>query len=202
VKSRSVLVLAGCLSLAACQSLSMPKFWPFYKKPKPPPEVVNEVTLVMPDGSPANFPQYWQRNTLIIDLTSVSGQGSVAARLPEERAWPVRLALRVRPGSVGQLDVRGEERNVLPIATEGLRPIDIELSPSLYAPTTAAIYIAWAPLAPIVENAPVKEEPAFVSPTEVPRPAEETPSARDIMPPGEVAPPGEAAPQPSPPPGS
>jgi hypothetical protein len=196
VKSRSVLVLAGCLSLAACQSLSMPKVWPFYKKPKPVPEVVNEVALVLPDGSLANYPQYWQRNTLIIDLTGVSGQGSVAARLPEERAWPVRVALRVRPGSVGQLDVRAEERNVLPVAAEGLRPIDIELSPSLYAPKTAAIYIAWAPLAPIVETAPVKQEPAFVSPTEVPRPAEETPSARDIVPPEE------AAPQPSPPPGS
>jgi hypothetical protein len=199
VNPRLVLVLAGCLSLVACHSLSMPKVWPFHRKAKPGPEAVNEVMLVLPDGSPANFPQYWKRNTLVIDLSGVSGQGSVAARLPEERAWPVRLAVRVRPGSVGQLEVRAEERNVLPVSAAGNQPVDIELAPSLYVPGTGAIYISWAPLQPIVDTAPVKEEREFVSPTELPRsgdPAGETPSARDIVPPAE------AAPQPSPAPGS
>jgi hypothetical protein len=188
VKSRFVLVAAGCLALTGCHSLSMPKIWPFYKKPKPVPEAVSEVNLVLPDGSPASYPQYWKRNTLVIDLSGVAGQGSVAARLPEETAWPVRVALRVRPGSVGQLEVQAEQRTVLPVTAAGGDVVDIELSPSLFRPTTAAIYIAWAPQAPAVETAPMKEDPGFVSPTELPKPAEDSPSANDIVPPAEVAP--------------
>ena len=194
MKSRLVLVAAGCLALAACSSLSMPKIWPFYKKPKPVPEAVNELNLVNADGSAATFPQYWKRNTLVIDLSGVSGQGSVAAKLPEETTWPVRVAVRMRPGSVGQLEVQGEERNVLPVTADGSELVDIELAPSVYTPTTAAIYLSWAPVPLIVETAPLPETsaPAFVSPTEVP----ET-RASDIVPPGEAAPA-----QPSPPPGN
>jgi hypothetical protein len=195
-------VAACCLALAGCGTLHMPKIWPFYKKPKPGPEAVTELTLLNADGSGASYPQYWVRNTLVIDLTGVNGQGSVAARLPDESTWPVRVALRVQPGSVGQLEVQAEERNILPVTSQGVKPVDIELSPSLYTPKTAAIYIAWAPAAVAVESAPVAEpEPEFVSPTEVPKaPAEgaadETQKANDIIPPAEAAPA-----QPSPPPG-
>jgi hypothetical protein len=190
LKTRLVIVAAVCLGLAACQSLPRPKVWPFYKKPKPAPEAVHELELVTSDGTTATYPQYWKRNTLILDLSGVAGQGAVAARLPEETTWPVRLAIRVRPGSVGQLEVQGEERNVLPVVSAGADAVDIELAPSIYTPATAAIYISWGPRLPAVETAPAREEPAFVSPTEVP-------SARDIVPPGEVAPA-----QPSPPPGT
>jgi hypothetical protein len=194
VKSRLALVALCCLGLAACGSLSMPKIWPFHKKPKPVPEAVNELNLVNADGSAATFPQYWKRNTLVIDLSGVSGQGSVAAKLPEETTWPVRVAVRVRPGSVGQLEVQAEERNVLPVTPEGSELVDIELAPSVYTPTTAAIYISWAPTPVIVETAPAPETdaPAFVSPTEIP----ET-RASDIVPPGDAAPA-----QPAPPPGN
>jgi hypothetical protein len=204
VKFRPALVAACCLALSACGTLHMPKIWPFYKKPKLGPEAVNELTLVNADGSAASFPQYWKRNTLVIDLTGVSGQGSVAARLPEETTWPVRVALRVRPGSVGQLEVQAEERNILPVTPEGTKDVDIELSPSLYTPKTAAIYISWAPVPVFVETAPPEPAaPEFQSPTVVPEkpaeaaPGEATPSASDIVPPAEAAPA-----QPSPPPGN
>jgi hypothetical protein len=190
VKSRPLLLGAVCLGLAACQSLSMPKVWPFYKKPKPGPEAVSELELVMSDGTAASYPQYWKRNTLVVDLSGVSGQGAVAARLPEETTWPVRMAVRVRPGSVGQIEVRGEERNVLPVIAAGKDVVDIELASSVYTPATAAIYISWGPQLPAVESAPPSEEPVFVSPTEAP-------AARDIVPPGEISPA-----QPSPPPGT
>jgi hypothetical protein len=194
VKSRLALVAACCLALAACGSLSMPKIWPFHKKPKPVPEAVNELNLVNADGSAATFPQYWKRNTLVIDLSGVSGQGSVAAKLPGDTTWPVRVAVRVRPGSVGQLEVQAEERNVLAVAAEGSDLVDIELAPSVYTPHTVAIYISWAPAPVIVETAPLPEPdaPAFVSPTEVP----ET-KASDIVAPGDAAPA-----QPAPPPGN
>lgn len=199
MKSRLALVVACCLALSAC-SLSMPKIWPFYKKPKPGPEAVNELTLVNADGTPASYPQYWVRNTLVIDLSGIGGQGSVAARLPEESTWPVRVALRVQPGSVGQLDIQAEERNILPVTPEGAKPVDIELATSLYTPKTAAIYIHWSPIPVFADTAPVAPaEPVFVSPTEAPKPAGEVPSegagaeesaptASDIVPPAEVAP--------------
>ena len=110
----------------------------------------------------------------------------------------MRVGVRVRPGSVGQIEILGEERNVLPVAAEGTLPIDLEFAPSVYTPKTAAIYISWGPMAAAVEepSAPASEPPAFVSPTEVPKPSTEVPagSASDIIKPAEA--------QPSPPPGS
>ena len=108
--------------LPACSSIKMPNIWPFYKKPKPAPEAVNELNLVNADGSPASFPQYWKRNTLVIDLSGVGGAGNVAARLPEETTWPVRVAVRVRPGSVGRSRSRAKSATCCPSATEGTRP--------------------------------------------------------------------------------
>jgi hypothetical protein len=165
------LIVALSLGVTACQSLRMPNMWPFHKKPKPVPEAVHELNLVNADGTPAAFPQYWKRNTLVIDLSGVGATGTLAARLPEETTWPVRVAVRVRPGSVGQIEIEGEERTILPVAREGSLPIDLELAPSVYTPSTAAIYISWGPLPVFVESAaPAPETPAFVSPTEVPKP--------------------------------
>jgi hypothetical protein len=171
---------------------------PIYKKPKPVPEAVNELNLVNADGTPANFPQYWKRNTLVIDLSGIGAAGNFAARLPEGTTWPVRVGVRVRPGSVGQIEILGEERNILPVAAEGTLPIDLVFAPSVYTPKTAAIYISWGPMAAAVEEPtlPVTEPPAFVSPTEVPKSGTEAApaGASDIVKPADA--------QPSPPPGS
>ncbi len=197
------LMVFACLALTACGSMRAPTLsnpWPFQKKAKPVPEAVNELNLVNADGTPASFPQYWKRNTLVIDLSGIGGEGNVAARLPEETTWPVRVAVRVRPGSVGQIEILGEERNVLPVATEGTQTIDLEFAPSVYTPRTAAIYISWGPIPAFVDTTPVETAPAFVSPTEVPKSAtgaaadEATPSASDIIAPAEAQPA-----QPSPP---
>jgi hypothetical protein len=192
----NLIVMVACaLSVAACSSIRMPNIWPFHKKAKPVPEAVNELNLVNADGSAASFPQYWKRNTLVIDLSGVSGAaGGFAARLPDETTWPVRVAVRVRPGSVGQIEIQGEERSVLPVTNEGTAPIDLELAPSVYTPKTAAIYISWGAQPVFAEPAPVEAAPAFVSPTEVPvkpaetAPAENTPGANEIITPGEAAP--------------
>jgi hypothetical protein len=193
VRLRLSLLVALTLALSACGTMS--KLWPFGKKPKPAPEVINEVELVNADGTPASYPQYWNRNALVIDLSGVGGAGTVTARLREQTTWPVRVAVRVRPGSVQQIEVRGEERNVLAVSPEGARPIDLEFAPSLFTPTTAAIYISWGPMPVFAETAPVVE-PGFVSPTQAPAqpspdPAEqpaEQPAAQDIIPPAEAAP--------------
>jgi len=199
MKSRLALIAGLFISLGLVAGCSTPKIWPFYKKPKPVPEVVHEVDLVNADGSAASYPQYWKRNTLVIDLSGVSGAGSVAARLPADTTWPVRVAVRVRPGSVEQVEVLGEERNVLAVAREGTNPIDIEFAASVYRPTTGAIYISWGYMPQFAEVV-IDSDAGSVSPTEAPKPG----PAADPAAPGanEVIAPSEVAPQPAPPPGS
>lgn len=192
MKARLVFIAAVTVVISACSSMHAPKIWPFYKKPKPVPEVVHEVDLLNADGTPASFPQYWKRNTLVIDLSGVSGSGSVTARLPAETTWPVRVAVRVRPGGVQQLDIQGEERSVLPVAPEGNLPIDLELTPSVFRPTTQAIYINWGYMPQFAEVV-LPAEPAFVSPTQEPQKIEPPPDeaaegASQIITPSEAAP--------------
>jgi hypothetical protein len=183
VKLRLVVLAVCCLALGACGTMS--KLWPFGKKAKPGPEAVQALVLVNADGSPATYPQYWSRNALVIDLSGIGGTGSVAAKLPAETSWPVRVAVRVRPGSVQQIEIQGEERNVLPVSGDGVKPIDLELAPTVYTPQTAAIYISWGPMPVFVEAAAPEETPAFVSPTLVPGSTTEAePTASDIIPPG------------------
>jgi len=206
VKPRLALIAGLCLGLGLqLSACSMPRIWPFYKKPKPAPEAVHELDLVNADGTPAAYPQYWKRNTLVIDLSGVSGTGAVAAKLPEQTPWPVRVAVRVRPGSVEQVEVQGEERSVLTVTREGALPLDLELAPSVYRKTTGAIYISWGSM-PQFADAPVAPEAGFVSPMQTPASAPApgsaepgSPSASEIIPPAEAAP---AASQPSPPPGN
>jgi hypothetical protein len=188
-------LVAACAAITACSSYTVSMDWPpIHKKPKPLPERVQELNLLNADGSPALYSQYWKRNTLVIDLSAVSGAGSVAARLPEETTWPVRMAVRVRPGSVGQVEIQGEERSVLPVSNEGASNIDLEIGPSVYTPNTAAIYISWGATPVFADAAPAEAAPTFVSPTEVPG---GTPGANEI-----IAPAGAQPAQPSPPPGS
>jgi hypothetical protein len=203
MKARLALLAAACLALSACSTMS--KMWPFHKKAKPGPVAVHELDLVNADGSAATYPQYWVRNTLVVDLSGVGGTGSVAARLPEETTWPVRVAVRVRPGSVDQLEVLGEERNVLPVSREGAKPIDLTLAPSVYTPTTAAIYISWGPMPVFAEAAPPAPDPGFVSPQQLPPGVSPTPGESETNEPqkaNDVIPPGAVPDQPSPPPGN
>jgi hypothetical protein len=95
-------------------------------------------------GAAAVLAQYWKRNTLVIDLTAASGSGSITLRPPAE-GWPVRVALRITPGAVGELDVRGAQRIVLPIVAGTGKPVELELAPGIYPPKTAEIAVAWGP---------------------------------------------------------
>jgi hypothetical protein len=110
---------------------------------------VHELVVTSPDGaSQLDFPQYWKRNTLVLDLQGVSGTGGIVLRPRAGTTWPVRLALRVRPGSIGQLEVRADQRVVLPITPEGTKAADLELAPGVYTATTSEIRVSWSPTAP------------------------------------------------------
>jgi hypothetical protein len=126
---------------AGCSHLK----WPWHHQPPPAPAPVHVVD-VSGSGASAVLAQYWKRNTLVLDMTAASGSGSLTLRPPAD-GWPVRLALRVTPGSLGELDVRGAERVVLPIVPATGKPVDLELPPGVYPPKTPEVRVAWGPAA-------------------------------------------------------
>jgi hypothetical protein len=139
LRALAISVLAA--SAAGCSHLN----WPWHHQPPPPPKPV-QVLDVSGTGASAVLAQYWKRNTLVLDMSAASGSGSVTLRPPAD-GWPVRLALRVTPGSLGELDVRGAQRVVLPIAPAAGKPVDLELPPAVYPPNTAEVTVAWGPSA-------------------------------------------------------
>ena len=57
----------------------------------------------------------------------------------------MRIALRVKPGSVGLLEVQADQRMILPVSREGDKPVDLELVPGVYTPKSPQIVIRWEP---------------------------------------------------------
>ena len=128
----TLLLVAGCSHT----------HWPWHQAPLPPVPV-HEVDITGPAG--ANFPQYWKRNTLLVDLRAASGTGSITVKPAQGTTWPVRVAFRVTPGAIAILEVRGEERVSLPISAGGGPPVDLELAPSLYNAKTPQLTVSWGP---------------------------------------------------------
>ena len=140
----AALVLA--LTCAGCGQYVLTKpQWPWHHSPPPPPAPVHELDI---SGAAADtFPQYWKRNTLLVDLSSASGSGSITLKPIEGSTWPVRLAFRITPGAIGVLEVQAAQRSHLPVVSGGSKPVDLELDPSVYTPTTTQMTVSWGPLA-------------------------------------------------------
>lgn len=142
--SRGYAVPGAALALAlvltaGCSHLN----WPWHHAPPPPPVPVHEVDLT--GAAAGSFPQYWKRNTLLIDLSAASGTGTVTVKPVAGTTWPVRLAFRVRPGAIAALEVRGDERVSLPISSAAAAPVDLELTPGVYTPKTPQLTVSWGP---------------------------------------------------------
>jgi hypothetical protein len=166
VRGVALLAMLGvATALAGCSNLNMPKLrWPFGAKPAPVPEAVDEIVFESPDpGAAVNaFPQYFRRNTLIVDLTAASGAGSVMMRPKTAAGWPVRVAFRVKPGSFEALEISAEQRVLLPLVATAKRPtLDLELPPSFVrAGGDATLQLRWGaavPPRPSPPPAPVAE---------------------------------------------
>jgi len=136
-----VLLAAGCGHLPAMH-------WPWHPHPAsaPAPAPVHELDISAAAGDPSSFPQYWKRNTLVVDLTTASGSGSITLRPAEGAAWPVRLAFRVKPGAFGVLEVRADQRLNLPITPAAGKPVDLELTPRMYTSRTRQMTVTWGPI--------------------------------------------------------
>jgi hypothetical protein len=136
-------VLALCLAtLTACSHM------PWHKEPPKAPEAVNELVELGPDGGTTTvFPQYWKRNTLVIDLTTAANNGGeLTLKTREGRKWPVRIAFRVMPGAMGILEVQADQRLLMPVTREGAKPVDLELVAGVYTPKTPQITVKWEAL--------------------------------------------------------
>jgi hypothetical protein len=128
---------------SGCSSLKT--HWPWHHSPPPPPPPAHALDIT---GAAADsFPQHWQRNTLVLDLSAANGSGSITLKPVEGINWPLRLAFRVTPGAIGALEVRGAQRTILPITSGGAKPIDLELTPGVYTPATPEMTVAWGPSA-------------------------------------------------------
>lgn len=133
----SMLALAGCAAVSA--------HLPWRHRAPPPPEVSTALTVAAADGSALSWPQFWQRNDVVLDLSGVAGSGSALVMPRAGLAWPVRVALRVTPGSVGAIDVRGAQRLVMPVPATGAGTVDLELPPGVYVAATKQITLNWGP---------------------------------------------------------
>lgn len=140
---KAIALVLVTLTIAGCGHMPTVR-WPWSAKPVPPPEKADELVVTLGEStSVASFPQYWKRNTLVLDLQSATGTGSAVLQPRLGTQWPARLAFRLMPGQFGAIEVRGEQRVVLPITTDGAKPVDLELSPSVYNPKTQQVVVRW-----------------------------------------------------------
>ncbi|HEX3838773.1 MAG TPA: hypothetical protein VHW25_17600 [Steroidobacteraceae bacterium] len=135
--------IAASLGLAGCASVA--KHLPWGHKAPPVPEVSTALTVAAPDGATLSWPQVWQRNDVVLDMAGVAATGSAVVMPRSGVAWPVRVALRVVPGSIGSIDVRGAQRLVIPVPASGTGTIDLELPPGVYVAATKQITLNWGP---------------------------------------------------------
>jgi hypothetical protein len=135
---RTVSLAFTILVLGACGHL------PWGGRPAHAPESVNELLELAEDGTRTNaFPQYWVRNVLVIDMQGAASAGKLTLKPRPRRAWPMRLAFRVRPGTLGLLEVQAEQRMFIPVTREGTAPVDVALASGVYTPKTEQLSVQW-----------------------------------------------------------
>jgi hypothetical protein len=133
------LIAALSLMLAGCAM-----HWPWKRRPVPPPQPVQQVSIVSDASGPATtILQYWDRNTLLLDLSGAAGEGGASITPIKALGWPIRLEFRVRPGSIGRLEVVGAQRVLFAVPAQG-EPLLLKLAPSAYRADTREITLRWS----------------------------------------------------------
>jgi hypothetical protein len=138
-RRRLALIAALSLSVSACAL-----HWPWKRPPPPPPQPVQQLTIT-PDtaGTLAAITQFWDRNTLLLDLSAVGGEGAAILTPIAASGWPVRLEFRVLPGSFARLEVLGAQRVVFALPSQGA-PLLLHLPPGAYHADTGQITVRWS----------------------------------------------------------
>jgi len=128
--------------VTGCSHIPRPH-WPWQHRQARPPEEVHELVITSHDGSVVSFPQYWKSNTLVVNMQSATGEGSVVLKPREHTVWPVRIAFRVMPGQFGELDIQANQHVVLPITAVGAQPVDLELAPGVFIMKSPQMTVSW-----------------------------------------------------------
>ena len=109
-----------------------------------PPSAPLAPAAAPPSARPAPIAQYWDRNTLLVDLTHVAGEGGATLTpVSANGGWPVRLEFRVRPGSVARLQVLGAQRVIFIVPAHGAAEV-FKLDPGVYLADTTRITLQWS----------------------------------------------------------
>jgi hypothetical protein len=139
-RNRAILLLAaGLLSTGGCATVK--SHWPFGKTKVAAPELVQELHVQAADAASAVL-QYWERNTLVVDLTNVAGSGQLQLIRDPARTWPVRVAFRMAPGRFEALEVQGAQRVVVPVAA-GNGAVTSVLPAGAYETATTSLSLRW-----------------------------------------------------------
>jgi hypothetical protein len=94
----------------------------------------------------AGVAQFWNRNQLRIDLSTLPAAGALTLRPVEGVGWPVRIEFAVRPGSMAQLEVQGDKRVVFIVPATGASGAGTEilqLGMGVYTTTTKELRLSW-----------------------------------------------------------
>jgi len=139
---RQALTWLGCAALAGCAW-----HWPWVHRAAPAPQSVHEISIEAPSGADpqasARIAQYWDRNTLLLDLTGLAGEGEVTLAPSALHGWPIRLEFRVRPGAIARLEVQASARVVFEVPAQG-EPLVFKLASDAYGPHSAHITLRWS----------------------------------------------------------
>ena len=136
-------LLAATVAALLCACASVRERLPFGNHPEPAPQPVRELSVQVAEN--AAMPvvlQFWERNTLVVDLQGVPSSGSLRLAPEPGHAWPAQMAFRMSPARFQQLDVRGEQRVQLSV-TPGAEPTTAQLPPGVYSTSTAGLDLRW-----------------------------------------------------------
>lgn len=140
----AILTLTAAAMLSGC--VQVKGMWPWHAKTPPAATPVRELNVIVPADAPVPIVlQFWERNTLVVDLRDVPSRGQVVLQRREGQAWPVRIAFRATPGRFETLEVRGAERAVFPIAADRSAAVTVQLPPTAYTAATPGLSVSWGP---------------------------------------------------------
>ncbi len=113
--------------------------WPWQRRAAAQPQAVQEIAIT----SQTPIQQFWDRSTLLLDMTGVSGDGSATLAPAAGSAWPVRLEFRVRPGGMALLTVSGAQRLTFTVPAQGSSVV-LKLDPGVYQFDTDQVTLRWS----------------------------------------------------------
>lgn len=141
----TVLMLSACTHLARPHPSTWHAHMPWHHAAAGPEPLVNELVVEGATGAPVpELPQAWDRNALRVDMAAMVGEGELTMRPLQGHGWPIRLEFGVQPGSFSHLEIRGEQRVILAVASSGAVST-LAVPQGTYAPATKELVIHYGP---------------------------------------------------------